>query len=93
MMYPNVHAASDALGRKLYSFAGRSIDPCHTSHCFDQLARAVGYIAKNRPINGCCGVNFEGEIYVDGKTIPVFVTINGEDIFGEVELLIRRELP
>ena len=93
MMYPNVHAASDALGRKLYSFAGHSVDTRHTSYCFDQLARAVGFIAKNRPINGCCGVSFEAEIYVDGKTIPVFVTINGEEIFSEVELLIRREMP
>lgn len=93
MIYPNVHAAADSLGGKLYSFAGHSINPAHTSYCFDQLARAVGYIAKNKPINGCCGVSFEAEIYVNGKALPVFVTIEGEDIFGEVNVLIRREMP
>lgn len=93
MIYTNVLAASESLGRKLYSFAGHHIDPVHTSYCFDQLARAVGYIAKNKPLNGCCGVSFEAEIYVDGKALPVFVTIEGEDIFSEVNVLIRREMP
>ena len=90
MIYANVHAASESLGRKLYSFAGHSIDPTHTSYCFDLLARAVLHIAKNKAMRA---VSFEAEIYCDGKALPVFVTIKGEDMFKPVEVLIRSFIP
>ena len=48
MMYPNVLAASESLGRKLYRFAGHGIDATRTPYCFNLLARAVCHIAKNK---------------------------------------------
>lgn len=90
MIYANVHAASESLGRKLYSFAGHDINPSHTSYCFDQLARAVSHIAKSKAARA---VSFEAEIYCDGKALPVFVTIKGDDMFKPVEVLIRSFIP
>lgn len=90
MMYPNVLAASESLGRKLYSFAARSIDATRTSYCFNILARAVCHIAKNKAERA---ISFEASIYVDGEELPVFVTIKGDDMFKPVEVLISREVP
>ena len=90
MMYPNVLAASESLGRKLYCFAGHSIDATHTSYCFNILARAVCHIAKNKAERA---ISFEASIYVDGEELPVFVTIKGVDMFKPVEVLISREIP
>ena len=90
MMYPNVLAASESLGRKLYSFAGHSIDATHTSHCFNILARAVGHIAKNKAERA---ISFEASIFVCGEELPVFVTIRGDDMLKPVEVIISREVP
>lgn len=90
MIYPNLHAAADSLGRKLRSFAGHNIDPTHTSFCFNELAKAIGRIAKVKAIRS---INFDAEIYVDGGLLPVFVTVKGEDIFSPVEILIRSFIP
>lgn len=89
-MYPDVHAASESLGRKLYTFAGHSINPTHTSYCFNILARAVCQIANSKATRA---ISFEASIYVDGKVLPVFVTIKGDGMFNPVEVLIHREIP
>ena len=89
-MYPDVLAASESLGRKLYSFAGHSIDATHTSYCFNILARAVGHIAKNKAERA---ISFEAGIFVCGEELPVFVTIRGNDMFKPVEVIISREVP
>ena len=90
MMYPNVLAASESLGRKLYRFAGHSIDATHTSYCFNIMARAVCHIAKNKAERA---ISFEASIYVEGEELPVFVTIRGDDMFKPVEVIISREVP
>ena len=90
MMYPNVLSASESLGRKLYRFAGHSIDATRTSYCFNILARAVCHIAKNKAERA---ISFEAGIYVDGEELPVFVTIRGDDMFKPVEVIISREIP
>ena len=90
MMYPNVIAASESLGRKLYRFAGHSIDATRTSYCFNILARAVCHIAKNKAERA---ISFEASIYVEGEELPVFVTIRGDDMFKPVEVIISREVP
>lgn len=86
MVYPNILDASLALSRKLYSFAGHSIDPKHTSYCFDKLARAIDYINREP---AAVSVSFDGTIWVGTGTIPVVVNFKGTDQFGPVEVEIQ----
>lgn len=86
MTYPNLHAAVRSLSRKLHTFAGHSIDACHQSYCFDKLARAIDHIDSEAAVKS---VNFDGEIYVEGKAIPVLVTIKGTAIESPVEVAIK----
>ena len=86
MTYPNLHSAVLSLSRKLYTFAGHSIDACHYSYCFDKLARAIDYINGEASAKS---VNFNGEIYVEGNTIPVIITIKGDGIDNPVDVQIQ----
>ena len=86
MTYPNLHSAVLSLSRKLYNFAGHSIDACHQSYCFDMLARAIDHINVEAAVKS---VNFDGEIYVEGKALPVIVTIKGDGIGTPVDVQIQ----
>lgn len=86
MVYPNILDASLALSRKLYSFAGHSIDPTHTSYCFDKLARAIDYINREPAAQS---VSFGGTIWTGSGTVPVLVIFKGTDQFGPVEVNIQ----
>lgn len=85
MLYPNLHTAVKSLGHKLYSFAGHHIAPTHTAYCFNQMARAIDHIRNER---AAVSVNFDGEIYIDGRAMPVIVSVQGADIFGSVDVAI-----
>ena len=86
MTYPNLHSAVRSLSRKLYTFAGHSIDACHQSYCFDKLARAIDHINGE---SAAKSVNFDGEIYVEGNALPVVVTIKGDSIDNPVDVQIQ----
>ena len=86
MTYPNLITAVKSLGRKLYSFAGHHIDATHTSYCFDQMARAICHIANDPTV---ASVNFDGEVWAGGKTLPVIITVEGADIFSTVDVSIQ----
>lgn len=86
MTYPNIHTATKALSRKLHTFAGHQVDACHTSFCFDQLARAIDHINGERAARS---VNFIGEIYADGKALPVLITVEGKGLFQPVTVTIQ----
>lgn len=86
MTYPNLHAAVRLLSRKLHTFAGHSIDPCHQSYCFDKLARAIDHINGEAAAKS---VNFDGEIYSEGNAIPVVVTVTGTAIDSPVDVAIQ----
>ena len=86
MTYHNLHSAVHSLSRKLYTFAGHSIDACHQSYCFDQLARAIDHINGE---SAAKSVNFDGEIYVEGNALPVVVTIKGDSIDNPVDVQIQ----
>ena len=86
MTYHNLHSAVRSLSRKLYTFDGHSIDACHNSYCFDKLARAIDYINGE---SAAKSVNFNGEIYVEGNTIPVIITIKGDGIDNPVDVQIQ----
>ena len=86
MIYPNLHSAVHSISRKLYTFAGHSIDACHQSYCLDQLARAIDHINGE---SAAKSVNFNGEIYVEGNTIPVIITIKGDGIDNPVDVQIQ----
>lgn len=86
MTYPNLHTAALAISRKLHTFAGRSIDPCHHSYCFDQMARAIDHINGERAARS---VNFDGTIYVGGNALPILVTVQGTGISQPVTVTIQ----
>ena len=86
MTYTNLHTAVYSLGQKLYSFAGHSINPRHTSYCFDQMARAICHIANDHTV---VSVNFDGEVWAAGKTLPVIITVTGTDIHSTVNVSIQ----
>lgn len=86
MTYPNLHTAVRSLSRKLHTFAGHSIDPCHESYCFDKLARGIDYINAEPSSKS---VNFDGTIYVDGEALPVVVTLEGTGISKPVSVSIQ----
>ncbi len=86
MTYPNLHIAVRSLSRKLHTFTGHSIDPCHQSYCFDKLARGIDYINAEPSAKS---VNFDGTIYVDGEALPVLVTLEGNSIFHPVNVTIQ----
>lgn len=86
MTYTNLHTAAKELGKKLYTFAGRCIDPTHTSHCFDQMARGLDYINREP---AAVSVNYDGSVWLDSKAVPVVITLAGSSIFHEVEVTIE----
>ena len=86
MTYSNLHTAVLSLGRKLYTFAGHHIDPTHTSFCFDRMARGIDFINREPATKT---VNFDGEVYVEGKTIPVVITVAGTNIDQMVDVTIQ----
>lgn len=86
MTYHNLHSAVRSLSRKLYTFDGHSIDACHSSYCFDKLARAIDYINGETAAKS---VNFNGEIYVEGNTLQVIITIKGDGIDNPVDVQIQ----
>ena len=89
-MYTNLHTAVKSLASKLYTFAGHSIDPTHSSFCFDCLARAIDAINAD---SATVSVNFDGEIYVHGynaHVMPVVVTVSGSNIFSALDITIQK---
>lgn len=86
MVYPNIHAAVDALSRKLYKFAGHRIAPNMSSYCFDKLARAIDYINREP---SAVSVSFDGTIWTGSGILPVVVNFKGTDQFGPVEVEIQ----
>lgn len=86
MTYTNLHAAVKSISRKLYTFAGHSIDPTHTSFCFDQMARAIDHINSEHAVTS---VNFDATIWIAGSTVPVIVSVKGSAIGSSVEVAIQ----
>lgn len=86
MTYTNLHTAVESLSRKLYTFAGHSIDPTHTSFCFDQMARAIDHINSDHAVRS---VNFDATIWIAGNAVPVIVSIAGSAIGSPVEVAIQ----
>lgn len=87
MICNDLFEATEVLGRNLYRFNGHSVDIRHTSYMFDAMARDIDFLNR---VKSAVSVNYAAEIYADGRTTPVTVTMSGTSIFDKVEIIVHR---